>query len=106
MSQVKQIKIPGGEAFIEIGKDYIRLGTGSETFLLLDKKNLSAGASSINWQCSPSQMTYYGIMNNVNPILGMIPIAPKYTFTPAPLLALANIAITNSIISSAVGMVG
>ncbi len=41
MSATKIIKVNGGEAFIEIGEDYIRIGVGDKTFLkLYDGVNL------------------------------------------------------------------
>jgi hypothetical protein len=104
MAETKIIKLPDGEAFIEVGLDYVRIGAGTETFLVLDKKSMNAGAGSMNWQMSPDQMTYYGMLTHVNPIAGMFPIGPKYMISPGPLLAFANMFAMNALIGGAVGM--
>lgn len=104
MAEAKIIKLPDGDAFIEVGLDYVRIGAGTETFLVLDKKSMNAGASSVNWQISPEQMTYYGMLTHANPIVGMFPIGPKYSISPGPLLAFANMFAVNALIGGAVGM--
>ena len=52
MAQAKIIKIPNGEAFIEIGYDYVRIGTGDGSFFILDKNSINAGANTFNYQLS------------------------------------------------------
>lgn len=104
MSQAKIIKIPGGDAFIEIGLDYIRIGTGDNNFILLDKSAINASASSVNWQLSPDKMTYYGLLTHINPVLGALPISPKYTISTTPISALVGVASRAASISSAVGI--
>jgi hypothetical protein len=104
MSQAKIIKIPGGDAFIEIGLDYIRIGTGDNNFILLDKSAINASANTVNWQLSPEKMTYYGLLTHVNPILGALPISPKYSISTAPISALVGVATRAASISSAVGI--
>lgn len=103
MSQAKILKVAGGEAFIEIGTDYVRIGSGPNSFLMLDKKAISGGASSVNWQVSPDQMTYYGFLTHCDPISGFLPFAPKYSFSPVPILALVNLAITSASLAGSVG---
>jgi hypothetical protein len=105
MSQAKIIKIPGGDAFLEIGKDYIRMGTGDDVFIMLDKKSMSAGAKSVDWQLSPDSMTYYGVMSPMTPAAGMVPFVPPYMISPVPFVAIGNALITSAVISSAMGMV-
>ena len=110
MAEAKIIKLPEGEAFIEIGTDYVRIGAGSETFLILDKNALNAGAQTVNWQISPSQMTYQGFLTNMNPLMGLIPQAlnygsSTYSFSGAPVASLMNILVTNALVSSAVGII-
>ncbi|NDB81154.1 MAG: hypothetical protein EB127_00170 [Alphaproteobacteria bacterium] len=103
MSQAKLVKVPGGEAFIEVGTDYVRIGSGSNTFFMLDKKSISGGANSVNWQLSPDQMTYHGFLTHIDPISGFVPFAPKYSFTGTPVLGMVNLAITSAMIAGAVG---
>lgn len=103
MSQAKILKIPGGDAFIEVGSDYVRIGSGANSFLMVDKKTISGGASSVNWQVSPDQMTYHGFLTHIDPVSGFIPFAPKYSFTATPILGMVNLAITSALIAGAVG---
>jgi hypothetical protein len=103
MSQAKILKVPGGDAFIEVGTDYVRIGSGSNSFLMLDKKTISGGANTVDWQVSPDQMTYYGFLTHIDPISGFVPFAPKYSFTATPVLAMVNLAITSALVAGAVG---
>ena len=104
MSQAKIIKIPGGDAFIEIGMDYIRIGTGDNNFILLDKTAINASADSVNWQLSPDKMTYYGLLTHIDPVLGSLPFGPKYSLSLTPINALIAVATRAASISSAVGI--
>jgi hypothetical protein len=104
MSQAKIIKIPGGDAFIEIGMDYIRIGTGDNNFILLDKTAINASAESVNWQLSPDKMTYYGLLTHIDPVLGALPFGPKYTLSLTPINALIAVGMRAASISSAVGI--
>lgn len=91
MSAVKILKIPGGEAYIEIGEDYIRIGAGDNSYIVLDKSSMNAGAKNVNWQMAPEAMTYYGLLANIPALPGFYPIGPKYTLSDQPLSAFANL---------------
>ena len=104
MAQAKIIKIPNGDAFIEIGHDYVRIGTGDGSFFLLDKHSINAGADSFNYQLSPEKVTYHGFLNNISPIAGLSPVSPKYSFSTEPINALVNVLINSASIASAVGI--
>jgi hypothetical protein len=104
MSKAKIIKIPGGEAFLEVGEDYIRLGVGKDSFIVLDKAALSAGATNVNWQLSPDKMTYHGFLTHINPELGFIPLSPHYSISTAPINTLVTLGINAATIASSVGI--
>lgn len=103
MAQAKQIKIPGGSAFIEVGQDYVRIGTAGKTFMMVDENSISAGANSVNWQISPNQMTYYGFLTNADPITGFLPISPKYSMSEMPIMAILNMAVTAGLANRVIG---
>lgn len=103
---VKIFKLAGdSEACIEIGKDFVRIKAGDGSFFIINKSSINAGSAKMNWQMSPEQITYHGLLNQVNPIMGMFPIAPKYLITAGPIIALANAFRANALIASAVGIV-
>jgi hypothetical protein len=103
---VKIFKLAGdSEACIEIGKDFVRIKAGDGSFIIINKSSINAGTSNMNWQMSPEQITYHGLLNQANPIMGMFPISPKYLLTAGPIIALANAFRTNVLIGSAVGII-
>lgn len=103
---VKIFKLSGeSEACIEIGKDFVRIKAGDGSFIIINKSSINAGSTNMNWQMSPEQITYHGLLNQINPIAGMFPISPKYFITPGPIIALANAFKTNAMIANAVGIV-
>jgi len=103
---VKIFKLAGdSEACIEIGKDFVRIKAGDGSFIIINKSSINAGSSNMNWQMSPEQITYHGLLNQANPIMGMFPISPKYLLTAGPIIALANAFRTNVLIGSAVGII-
>ena len=104
MSQAKIIKLPDGEAFIEIGQDYIRIGTSPDNFILIDKTAVNTSAKSVNYQLSPDKVTYYGFLNHINPIAGFAPIGPVYSISEAPITALVNVMVNSLIIASSIGI--
>lgn len=104
MAQAKIIKIPNGEAFIEIGYDYVRIGTGDGSFFVLDKNSINAGADTFNYQLSPEKVTYHGFLSNIDPIMGFSPIGPKYSISTEPINALVNVLVNSLSIASAVGI--
>ncbi len=55
---VKVIKVNGGEAFIEIGESYIRIGVGANTSFVLDKSSMTADADQFNMQMSPKDLVF------------------------------------------------
>lgn len=101
MSAVKIIKIPGGEAYIEIGEDYIRIGAGKDSYIVLDKASMNAGAKNVNWQMSPEKMTYFGLLSHQSPLAGFSPISPKYSLSDQPLSAFSNLFANAATISAA-----
>lgn len=105
MAQAKIIKIPNGDAFIEIGKDYVRIGAGGETFMSFDKASINAGAKNVNWQLSPDKFSYFGILAPMTPIAGVIPFTPPYFFSDVAINSFVNVAITTAIIAGVVGMI-
>jgi hypothetical protein len=106
MSQAKIIKVPNGDAFLEIGEDYIRIGTGPDNFILLDKASINASAKSFNYQMSPDKVTYFGFLSHLSPVQGLFPVpfGPHYSLSTEPVNALLNTAINSIIISSAIGV--
>lgn len=91
MSQANKIfKVNGGDAFIEIGESYIRLGVGTETSLILEKNGISTDANKFNFQMAPNKVTYQGILNNIGMVGGLIPIGPKYSFNLEAIRAILN----------------
>lgn len=91
----KVLKVNGGEAFIEIGETYVRIGVGSETSFTLDKASMTADANTFNMQMSPQNVTYQGILTNIPTIAGMYPVGPKYSM---------NIGAIQAILAAARGM--
>jgi hypothetical protein len=104
MAQVKKIKIPDGDAFIEIGMDYVRIGTGEDTFLILDKKSINASAEAMNYQMMPDKVTYNSIFANPSIFKPTIPFAPIYDFDLTIINGIVNTAINSAIIASAVSI--
>jgi len=88
----KIIKVPGGDAFIEVGESYVRFGVGSETSFVLDRSSMTADADSFNMQMSPNKITYQGILKNTEVIPGLLPIGPKYLLDLKIAQPLANVA--------------
>lgn len=89
----KVLKVNGGDAFIEIGEDYIRIGVGANTSFTLDKASMTADADQFNMQMSPDKVSYYGVLSQISTIPGLLPIGPKYLFNPkivGPLIAAAR----------------
>lgn len=105
MAQAKIIKIPNGDAFIEIGKDYVRIGAGDGTFMSFDKASINAGAKNVNWQLSPDKFSYFGILAPITPMAGVIPFTPPYFFSDVAINSFVNVAITTGIIAGVVGMI-
>ena len=99
----KITKLQGGDAYISVGKDYIRIGNG-ESYILLDGKSIHFGANSVNWEMSPENMTYHGIIRNPNVVEAFIPFYPHYSFSTTPFVGLANTLITSALVSSAIGI--
>ena len=77
----KILKVNGGDAFIEIGETYIRIGVGPNTSFTLDKSSMTADTDQFNMQMSPEDVTYQGILTNVPTIAGLFPIGPKYSIS-------------------------
>lgn len=74
----KVLKVNGGEAFIEIGETYVRIGVGPNTSFTLDKSSMTADTDQFNMQMSPNKVAYQGILTNVPVIAGLFPLGPKY----------------------------
>jgi len=106
MSAAKIIKIPDGDAYIEIGKDYVRIGAGPDNFIILDKSVINASAQSVNFQMSPDKMTFHGLLSNITPVAGALPFTPTYFFSETIINAFANVAINSAIIAGATSIVG
>jgi len=104
MQARKIIKMPDGNAFIEIGENYIRMGVGDQTFFVLDEKSISAGGEQMNYQMSPNKITYQSILANVGPIPGLIPGGKSYKLNTSLVKGLINIARVLSSTRSAVGI--
>lgn len=74
----KILKVNGGDAFIEIGETFIRIGVGSSTSFILDKSSMTADTDQFNMQMSPEKVSYQGILTNAPTLAGMFPVSPKY----------------------------
>ena len=106
MSAAKIIKIPDGDAYIEIGKDYVRIGAGTDNFIILDKAAINASAQTVNFQMSPDKMTFHGLLTHMTPIAGALPFTPSYFFSETIINAFANVAINSAIIAGATSIIG
>ena len=91
MAAAKIMKVNGGDAFIEVGENYVRIGVGTKVFLTLDQSSISGGGDNLNLQMSPDHVTYQGILANIGVIGGLSPVGPKYNINMKALGALANI---------------
>lgn len=99
----KITKTQNGEAYISVSDNYIRIGNG-DSYILLDGSNIHFGANSVNWQMSPDNMTYHGVIRNPSATEAFIPFFPHYSFSAVPFVALANTLITSSLVSGAIGI--
>lgn len=105
MSQPKKIiKLPDGDAFIEIGESYIRFGVGTKVFMTLDESAISAGADRMNWQMDPTRVTYQGLLSHIGSIGGLSPVGPKYQLNLQIIRSLINTFRSIRNVSSAVGI--
>ena len=104
MQESKIIKIPDGDAFIEIGETYIRMGVGSEVHFTLDEKTINGSAKNLNWEMDPGKITYYHLLRNANTVLGLLPVGPKYVLSVSFLKGLLNLQRSLLSISGAVGI--
>jgi hypothetical protein len=92
MSSKKIIKLPNGNAFIEIGENSIRIGVGAKVFLTLDENTLTAGGDQFNYQMDPKKIVYQGIISQAGAVQGLFPVGPKYNLNLQFLSALINTA--------------
>jgi hypothetical protein len=103
MTQARKIiKVPNGDAFIEIAESYIRFGVGDKTFFILDDKTITAGGDAMNWQMAPNKITYQGFLSNVGPIAGIV--SGTYKLDKTVIQAMVNASLAMASISSAVGI--
>jgi hypothetical protein len=100
----KIIKVPGGEAFLEVGESYIRLGVGDKTFLILDQNTINAGGGNFNYQMDPNKVTYQGFLANQNALPGLLPVMPTYKLNLQVVRSLVNVMSNMSSVSKAVGI--
>lgn len=100
----KLIKVNGGDAFIEIGESFIRMGVGTQVFFTMDEASITGGAQTVNWQLDPSRMTYQSFLSHVGVIGGLSPLGPKYKFNFQAIRALLSTMQSVRTISSAVGI--
>ena len=103
---VRKIKLPDGEAFIEVGDDFIRMGVGSDVFFVLDKASISSGAKSINYQTSPDNITYLNLLRpqGVFPGIMPVPLLPHYMLDFSAIENMARCMSNIALSSAAVGL--
>lgn len=102
--QRKVIKIPGGDAFIEIAESYIRIGVGDRVYLTLDEKTINGGASNLNWEMDPGSVTYYNVVKQASSLVGMLPATPAYFITKKPMKGMMRVAKSVATVSAAIAI--
>jgi hypothetical protein len=100
----KVIKTIQGEAFIEVGDSYVRIGVGDQTFLVMDQDTLTVGGKNFNYQMEPSKVTYQGFLAQQGSVPGLFPGLPNYKLNLQVVKALV-VAMTNmTSVATAVGI--
>ena len=100
----KVIKTMQGEAFIEVGDSYVRIGVGDQTFLVMDQDTLTVGGKNFNYQMEPGKVTYQGFLAQQGSIPGLFPAMPNYKLNTQVLKSLITAMSNMQSISSAVGI--